>query len=157
MCNIAVVSVHTSLRPRAGTRDSGGINVYISQLRHEMGRRAHTMDIFTRRTDPGTPEITVIDERTRVIQIKAGPLGAAKDSLRRFLPVFRDGVLAFQRGEGRSYDLVHSHYWLSGWVGQALKTAWQVPHVIMFHTLGEGRTGTISKEGTRDTAVTGEG
>ena len=45
--------------------------------------------------------------------------------------------MAFQRREGRSYDLVHSHYWLSGWVGQALKTAWQVPHVIMFHTLGE--------------------
>ena len=110
MCNIAVVSVHTSPLSRPGTRDSGGMNVYISQLSHEMGRRAHTMDIFTRRTDPGTPEITVIDERTRVIQIKAGPLGAAKDSLRRFFPEFRDGVLAFQRGEGRSYDLVHNHY-----------------------------------------------
>jgi len=113
------------------------MNVYIRQLSHEMGRRAHTMDIFTRRTDQETPEITVIDERTRVIQIKAGPLGAAKDTLRRFLPEFRDGVLDFQRREGRLYDLVHSHYWLSGWVGQALKTAWRVPHVIMFHTLGE--------------------
>jgi len=113
------------------------MNVYISQLSQEMGRRAHTMDIFTRHINSDTPEITVIDERTRVIQIKAGPLGAAKDSLRRFLPEFRDGVLAFQRREGRSYDLVHSHYWLSGWVGQSLKTAWRVPHVIMFHTLGE--------------------
>src|SRR3989442_4741835 len=137
MCNIAVVSVHTSPLARPGTRDSGGMNVYIHQLSHEMGRRAHTMDIFSRRTDPETPETTIIDERTRVIQIKAGPFSADKDSLRRFLPEFRDGVLAFQRREGRSYDLVHSHYWLSGWVGQALKTAWQVPHVIMFHTLGE--------------------
>ena len=137
MCNIAVVSVHTSPLARPGTRDSGGMNVYISELSHEMGRRAHTMDIFTRRTDPDTPEITVIDERTRVIQIKAGPLAAAKDSLRRSLPEFRDGVMAFQIREGRSYDLVHSHYWLSGSVGQALKTAWRVPHVIMFHTLGE--------------------
>ena len=137
MCNIAVVSVHTSPLARPGTRDSGGMNVYIHQLSHEMGRRAHTIDIFSRRTDPETPEITIIDERTRVIQIKAGPFSADKDSLRRFLPEFRHGVLAFQRREGRSYDLVHSHYWLSGWVGQALKTAWQVPHVIMFHTLGE--------------------
>ncbi len=137
MCNIAVISVHTSPLARPGTRDSGGMNVYISQLSQEMGRRAHTMDIFTRHINSDTPEITVIDERTRVIQIKAGPLGAAKDSLRRFLPEFRDGVLAFQRREGRSYDLVHSHYWLSGWVGQSLKTAWRVPHVIMFHTLGE--------------------
>jgi D-inositol-3-phosphate glycosyltransferase len=137
MCNIAVVSVHTSPLARPGTRDSGGMNVYIRQLSHEMGRRAHTMDIFTRRTDPDTPEVTVIDERTRVIQIDAGAPGAEKASLRRFLPAFRDGVLAFQRRDGRTYDLVHSHYWLSGWVGQTLKTAWQVPHVIMFHTLGE--------------------
>jgi D-inositol-3-phosphate glycosyltransferase len=137
MCNIAVVSVHTSPLARPGTRDSGGMNVYIRQLSHEMGRRAHTMDIFTRRTDPDTPEVTVIDERTRVIQIDAGAPGAEKASLRRVLPGFRDGVLAFQRRDGRTYDLVHSHYWLSGWVGQTLKTEWQVPHVIMFHTLGE--------------------
>lgn len=137
MCNIAVVSVHTSPLSRPGTRDSGGMNVYIRQLSHEMGRRAHTMDIFTRRTDAHVPEITVIDERTRVIQIAAGPLDAGKTDLRSFLPQFRDGVLAFQKQEGRTYDLVHSHYWLSGWVGQTLKTAWQVPHVIMFHTLGE--------------------
>jgi D-inositol-3-phosphate glycosyltransferase len=113
------------------------MNVYIRQLSHEMGRRAHTMDIFTRRTNARTPEITEIDERTRVIQIAAGPLGAGKTDLRRYLPAFRDGVLAFQQREGRSYDLIHSHYWLSGWVGQILKTAWRVPHVIMFHTLGE--------------------
>src|SRR4029453_7736473 len=137
MCNIAVVSVHTSPLARPGTRDSGGMNVYIRQLSREMGRRAHSMDIFTRRTDRDTPEITVIDERTRVIQIEAGPLSADKESLRRFVPEFRDGVRSFQERDGRSYDLVHSHYWLSGWVGQALRTAWQVPHVIMFHTLGE--------------------
>jgi D-inositol-3-phosphate glycosyltransferase len=137
MCNIAVVSVHTSPLARPGTRDSGGMNVYIRQLSHEMGLRAHTMDIFTRRADPHSPEITIIDERTHVIQIVAGPMDVGKADLRRFLPEFRDGVLAFQRRQGRTYDLVHSHYWLSGWVGQMLKTVWQVPHVIMFHTLGE--------------------
>jgi D-inositol-3-phosphate glycosyltransferase len=156
MCNIAVVSVHTSPLARPGTRDSGGMNVYIRQLSHEMGRRAHTMDIFTRRTDPDTPEVTVIDERTRVIQIDAGAPGAVKASLRRFLPEFRDGVLAFQRRDGRSYDLVHSHYWLSGWVGQTLKTAWQVPHVIMFHTLGEVKNRHHLNEREPDHRIHGE-
>ena len=104
-----------------------------------MGRRAHTMDIFTRRVDPATPEVVMIDERTRVIQIEAGAPDADKDSLRSYLPQFRSGVLAFQEGEGRVYDLVHSHYWLSGWVGQALKVRWGAPHVIMFHTLGEAK------------------
>lgn len=139
MCNIAVISVHTSPLARPGTRDTGGMNVYIRELSREMGRRAHTMDVFTRRIDSTTPEVTVIDERTRVIQIEAGPLDANKTAIRRYLLAFREGVRSFQRRDGRIYDLVHSHYWLSGWVGQALKSAWEVPHVIMFHTLGEAK------------------
>src|SRR2546425_8661764 len=127
MCNIAVVSVHTSPLARPGTRDSGGMNVYIRQLSQEMGRRAHTMDIFTRRIDPDTPEITVIDKRTRVIQIKAGPLGAAKDSLRRFLPQFRDGVLAFQRRDGRALYPDRRHYMATHLVGQVPNTGRIVP------------------------------
>ena len=139
MCNIAVVSVHTSPLARPGTRDSGGMNVYIRELSREMARRAHTMDVFTRRVHPDTPEVTIIDERTRVIQIDAGTAAASKVSLRRHLPDFQEGVLAFQQREQRQYDLVHSHYWLSGAVGQVLKAEWDVPHVIMFHTLGEAK------------------
>jgi D-inositol-3-phosphate glycosyltransferase len=156
MCNIAVISVHTSPLSRPGTRDSGGMNVYIRQLSREMGQRAHTMDIFTRRTDPHTPEITIIDERTRVIQIKAGPMDEGKTGLRRHLPAFRDGVLSFQRRDRRTYDLVHSHYWLSGWVGQTLKTVWQVPHVIMFHTLGEVKNRHHLDEREPDYRIEGE-
>ncbi len=139
MCSIAVISVHTSPLARPGTRDSGGMNVYIRELSREMGRRAHTMDIFTRRIDPATPLVTVIDERTRVIQIDAGRPETAKSELRRYQRRFRDGVLEFQRREGLTYDLVHSHYWLSGQVGQALKEEWDTPHVVMFHTLGEAK------------------
>jgi D-inositol-3-phosphate glycosyltransferase len=139
MCNIAVISVHTSPLAVPGTRDSGGMNVYIRELSREMGKRAHTMDIFTRRSDADSPEVVQIDQRTRVIQIDAGPLDAGKTSLRQHLPDFADGVLAFQRRDGREYDLIHSHYWLSGQVGRRLKAAWGVPHVTMFHTLGEAK------------------
>src|SRR3989304_517029 len=139
MCNIAVVSVHTSPLARPGTRDSGGMNVYIRELSRQLCRRAHTLDIFTRRTDPDSPQVTEIDGRTRVIQIDAGPPDAEKGSLQRYLPEFRCGVIRFHEEQDRSYDLVHSHYWLSGWVGQALKARWNVPHVIMFHTLGDAK------------------
>ncbi len=139
MCNIAVLSVHTSPLARPGTRDSGGMNVYIRELSRQLCRRAHTMDIFTRRTDPDTPQVMEIDHRTRVIQIDAGPFDADKESLPRYLPEFRCGVIRFQESQGRPYDLIHSHYWLSGWVGQALKARWNVPHVAMFHTLGEAK------------------
>ncbi len=156
MCNIAVVSVHTSPLARPGTRDSGGMNVYIRELSRQLCRRAHTMDIFTRRADPDSPQVVVIDERTRVIQIEAGPLDADKGSLQRHLPEFRRGVIRFQQEQGRSYDLVHSHYWLSGWVGQALKARWEVPHVIMFHTLGEVKNRAHLSEHEPDYRIAGE-
>jgi len=139
MCNIAVVSVHTSPLAMPGTRDSGGMNVYIRELSRQMARRAHTMDVFTRRTDPSSPQVAVIDERTRVIQIDAGPVTAPKTAVRNYLPQFARGVLGFQAASGIQYDLVHSHYWLSGHVGQVLKTEWAVPHVVMFHTLAEAK------------------
>ncbi|HUF53045.1 MAG TPA: glycosyltransferase [Dehalococcoidia bacterium] len=139
MCNIAVVSVHTSPLARPGTRDSGGLNVYVRSLSQEMARRGHTMDIFTRRTDPDTPEVTELDDRTRVVQIEAGPLDADKTQQRRHLETFRLGVMAFQEGNDLAYDLVHSHYWMSGWVGRTLGECWRAPHVTMFHTTAEAK------------------
>ena len=156
MCNIAVVSVHTSPLAHPGTRDSGGMNVYIRELSRQLCRRAHTMDIFSRRTDPDLPQVVEIDGRTRIIQIDAGPLGAQKGSLQRHLPEFRSGVIRFQEEQGLSYDLVHSHYWLSGWVGQALKARWNVPHVIMFHTLGEAKNRAHLSEREPDDRIAGE-
>src|SRR5205085_2379834 len=124
MCNIAVVSMHSSPLARPGTRDTGGMNVYIRELSRQMGRRAHSMDIFTRRTDPFTPEVTVLDERTRVIQVDAGPRGATKSNVRRYTTAFADEVVRFQQAFGLEYDLVHSHYWLSGQAGNLLKSEW---------------------------------
>lgn len=156
MCNIAVISVHTSPLARPGTRDSGGMNVYIRELSRQLCRRAHTMDIFTRRTDPDSPQVVEIDERTRVIQVQTGPFGAEKGSLYRYLPQFRSGLIRFQEEQGRAYDLIHSHYWLSAWVGQALKARWSVPHVIMFHTLGEAKNRAHLSEREPDYRIAGE-
>lgn len=142
MCNIAVISVHTSPLALPGTRDSGGLNVYVRELSREMAKRGHRMDIFTRRTDASTPEVTRIDESTRVVQVEAGPLDADKQAQRRHLETFRRAVMAWQEGHADGngpYDLVHSHYWMSGWVGQTLGECWRVPHVAMFHTLAEAK------------------
>ncbi len=139
MCNIAVISVHTSPLAQPGTRDSGGMNVYIRELSHQLALRAHTIDIFTRRLDPHSPTVIRMDGRTRVIHIDAGGPRTEKGEMRHYLRRFRDGVLEFQRQEGIQYDLIHSHYWLSGRVGEALKERWAVPHVVMFHTLGEAK------------------
>jgi D-inositol-3-phosphate glycosyltransferase len=105
-----------------------------------MAKRGHHMDIFTRRSDASTPEISRIDEATRVIQVDAGPLDADKRQQRRYLETFRKGVMAFAERQGQDrYDLVHSHYWMSGWVGQTLADCWDARHIVTFHTLAEAK------------------
>jgi D-inositol-3-phosphate glycosyltransferase len=74
-----------------------------------------------------------------VIQVHAGPYKADKYAQRRHLETFRQGVTAFAESEGMEYDLVHSHYWLSGSAGHRLAQAWKAPHVVMFHTLAEAK------------------
>ncbi len=137
MCRIAVLSFHTSPLALPGTRYSGGLNVYVRSVSRELGRRGHCLDIFTRRTDPVSPSVMELAPNVRLVQLEAGPPDADKEDLYPHLPEFVRRLLAHAQAEGRGYDLVHSHYWLSGWAGQVLKERWGIPHVIMFHTLGE--------------------
>jgi len=134
---VAMLSVHTSPLDSAGrTRDAGGMNVYMRELARELGQRDVTIDIFTRQTHPHTPRIVHIGPHVRVIHIQAGPLAAIpKDELYRHIPLFVHHIEAFRRAERRQYDLLHSHYWLSGVAGMQLAQRWDVPHVTMFHTL----------------------
>jgi D-inositol-3-phosphate glycosyltransferase len=131
---VAVLSLHTSPLDQPGTGDSGGMNVYVRALSERLAERGVALDVFTRCSGRGVPEVEEVGPLVRVIQIQAGPCApVAKDELPPLLPEFAGGVAG--AGEGR-YDLVHAHYWLSGWAGRAVKRAWDVPLVASFHTLG---------------------
>ena len=134
---IAMLSVHTSPLDMPGrTKDAGGMNVYIQQLARELGQSHIHVDIFTRRTDQSTPSIVHLSPRVRVIHIDAGPAQfISKDELYPYLPAFAQHVDDFRLHEGQCYDVLHSHYWLSGVVGMELAQRWHVPHITMFHTL----------------------
>lgn len=134
---VAMLSVHTSPLDSAGrTRDAGGMNVYMRALARELGQHDISVDIFTRQTHPHIPRIVDIGPNARVIHIQAGPLTAIpRDALYRHIPLFVHRIEAFRRAECRQYDLLHSHYWLSGVAGMQLAQRWDVPHVTMFHTL----------------------
>ncbi len=141
MYRIAVLSYHTSPLAPLGGAETGGLNVYVLELASELAERGHTVDVFTRRTDPAQAEIVHIGEGapgTRIIHIDAGPARyLEKRALDAHLDAFEAGVAGFAERESLSYDVVHSHYWLSGVAGAKLKVRWGVPHVAMFHTLGE--------------------
>ncbi len=135
---VAMLSVHTSPLAALGGAEAGGMNVYVRELSRELGARGYGVDVFTRRTSPDADEVQPIGPNARVINIAAGPASdSQKDATAAHLPEFEAGLLAFAEREGTSYDLVHSHYWMSGWTGARLAAAWNTPHVAMFHTLGE--------------------
>lgn len=136
---LAMISVHTSPLAAFGRKKTGGMNVYIRELAQELARRGIEVDIFTRRSSEDEPEV---DERlgpgVRVVYLTAGglrPLGP--DELYPHLSEFTAKLIAFATMRSLHYDMVYSHYWLSGWVAQKLKEAWNIPFVQMFHTLGQ--------------------
>jgi D-inositol-3-phosphate glycosyltransferase len=133
---VAMLSVHTSPIATLGGKDAGGMNVYVRDLSRQLGRRGIAVDIFTRRTDPHTPTVVPIDENVRLIYITAGPT-APIDKVAMFghLGEFASEMALFALRDGVSYDVIHGHYWLSGWVALLLRRYWDAPTVQMFHTL----------------------
>jgi D-inositol-3-phosphate glycosyltransferase len=143
---VAVLSLHTSPLDQPGTGDSGGMNVYIRAVAERLAAQGVEVDVFTRCRGRGVPDVEEVTEGTRVIQVKAGPCAPVpKAELPRFLPPFLGGVLQRAASEGRPYDIVHSHYWLSGWVGRATKEIWGVPLVASFHTLGKVKNYSLAR------------
>lgn len=135
---VAVVSLHTSPLDQPGSGDSGGMNVFIRSAAERLAARGADVDVFTRCRGQDLPEVQGLGGGSRLITVKAGPCAPVpKDLLPRYLPEFLGGVLRRQRAEGAGYDVVHTHYWLSGWVGRSTKQIWGVPLVASFHTLGK--------------------
>src|SRR5712692_4367245 len=135
--SVAMLSVHTSPLDTPGrTRDAGGMNVYIHELARELGHSQVTTDIFTRRTSEYQPYIVQLNPHVRVIHIQAGPAAPIhKHDLYSYLPAFTQRIDEFRFSERQHYDILHSHYWLSGVAAMQLAQRWDVPHVTMFHTL----------------------
>ncbi len=141
---VAMISLHTSPRDQPGTGDSGGMNVEVVEVASRLAEQGVAVDIFTRCHGDGGPEVEEIGPGTRLLQVQAGPCApVAKEELPSLLPQFLGGVLQKAAAADPSphrhspYDVVHSHYWLSGWVGGRAKEIWGAPLVASFHTLGK--------------------
>ena len=134
-----MLSVHTCPLATLGGKETGGMNVYVRDLTREFSRRGIYVDVFTRSQNPHLPHVMhSLGEYGRVIHIPTGPEEPySKHKIFDYLPEFVDNVLQFARREGITYDLIHSHYWLSGWAARDLQAVWGAPIVQMFHTLGE--------------------
>lgn len=150
-----MVSMHTCplACPQAllGGRETGGMNVYVRELSRELARRGKSVDVFTRFQDAATDQIEQISVDARVVHLPAGPFAPYdKNKLVNHVDEFACEIDQFARSQRIRYDLVHSHYWVSGMVGRQLQQMWDVPMVHMFHTLGEMKNRVAKSEGERE-------
>lgn len=159
--NIAMLSYHTCPLAILGGKNTGGMNVYVRELTRFLGREGVHVDVFTRSENEHVPSVSHdLGYFNRVVHIPAGPeFFLPKEVLAEYTETFANGILDFARQKQIQYDLVHSHYWLSGMGGKLLKEAWQVPMLQMFHTLGKmkQRIGRTPEEREGQYRIDGEG
>jgi len=151
---IAMLSVHTCPLATLGGKETGGMNVYVRDLSRELARRGHHVDVYTRSQDSSRPSISNgLGQGVRVIHLPAGPEHPyGKHLVYDHLPEFVDGVLAQAEADSIHYDVLHSHYWLSGVVARELRQRWSTPIVHMFHTLGKMKNAVARRPEERETA-----
>jgi D-inositol-3-phosphate glycosyltransferase len=133
---IAMLSIHSCPLGKVGGENTGGMSVYIRELGRELGRRGHLVDVYTRIHGPIHDQVVELGENARLIHFKAGEEETHKLELYSHLADFTRDLENFRKENGLRYDLIHSHYWLSGLVGERLQELWDIPHLIGFHTLG---------------------
>lgn len=138
--NIAMISYHTCPLATLGGKDTGGMNVYVRDLTRQLGAMGIHVDVFTRSQDEHVPHIVHdLGYGNRVVHVPAGPEEPRpKRELFQYLPQFVEGIQRFAAERNLRYDIIHSHYWLSGLAAEKLSDVWGgTPIVHMFHTLGE--------------------
>ena len=145
----AFITLHACPLAAPGQGKSGGMNVYVRQLAGALSDMGMKIDIFTREHLDVVNRVETIGPNVRVIHLKAGEPDAHLGDLYALLPDFLERLNDFREEEGLEYDVVHSHYWLSAWVGRELSQAINVPHVVTFHTLSlikmQSRAGEIEQ------------
>jgi D-inositol-3-phosphate glycosyltransferase len=140
---IAMLSVHSCPLGRLGGESTGGMSVYIRELSRELGKMGHAIDVFTRAHGKAHDQIVELGKNARLIHLKAGEdREIPKLTIYSHLSEFAREVDHFRKLNGFDYDLIHSHYWLSGLAGLRLQQKWQVPHMTMLHSMGAVKNST---------------
>ncbi len=146
---IAMLSAHSSPLGKLGSKDTGGMSVYVRELSRELGRRGHMVDIYTRYDQYTLDRIAELDKGVRLIHLRLGKnQSISKVEMYPHLQDFFCELEQFRLAGHLEYDLIHSHYWLSGMLGIWAQETWKRRHVVMFHSLGavKNHTGVGSPE-----------
>ncbi len=135
--NIAMLSIHSSPIGDLGTQNTGGMSVYVRETAKELGKIGHHVDIFTQHHAGNHETVFYLYDNVRLIRLSGGSRqNIAKSALHDVLPKLSRELESFRNKEHMTYDIVHSHYWISGVLGLMLSASWNAYHVITYHTIG---------------------
>jgi D-inositol-3-phosphate glycosyltransferase len=134
---IALISEHGDPAAEIGKDAAGGQNVYVRQIGEALAKLGWQVDMFTRKSHPTDEPIVQHSPHCRTIRLVAGPQTyIPRDRLFEYMPEFVAAFQKFQQQEGMNYPLVHTHYWMSGWIGLQLKQQQNVQLIHTYHSLG---------------------
>jgi D-inositol-3-phosphate glycosyltransferase len=137
---IAFISEHASPLAILGGVDSGGQNVYVDQVARHLAELEYEVDIYTRWDSEAPSQIIEYSPGVRVIHIEAGPKKfIPKEELFQYMDEFAAGMMKFIESQNIKYELIHAHFWMSGYVAAMIKYMLNIPFVITFHALGKVR------------------
>ena len=132
---VATLMVHTSPLDQAGTGDAGGMNIYVCESAQQMAAQGIKVDIFTRRANHDHPDVVDLGNGVRVIHLNVGPVnGVTKEVLPTLIPELSEAFKAALTKDVE-YDIIHSHYWISGKVAMPVAAELGIPLVHTMHTM----------------------
>ena len=150
---VAMVSEHANPLALLGSEDAGGQNVYVYEVSLGLARLGYQVDVFCRRDHLEVPQVVPLGPGVRVVHVDAGPPAfVRKDDLWALMPAFARGSCRFVEREEKPYDLLHSNFWMSGWVACEIKARLGIPVVHIFHALGAIKR---LEQGSADTSPRG--
>jgi D-inositol-3-phosphate glycosyltransferase len=154
---IAMLSIHSSPIGELGTRDTGGMSVYVRETAKELGRKGHHIDIFTQHNIGKHDPVIHLYDNVRLVHLSGGTRGNIdKSSLYKVMPQLFKELESFRIQENITYDIIHSHYWLSGILGLTLQSSWDTYHLITYHTIGTVKNLTCPTENSSELRLTNE-
>ena len=152
---IAMFCIHSSPLGPLGTQDTGGMSVYVRELAKWLGYWGHRVDIFSY-TGPQARTLELYPNVRLILLSPQDGRPISKSQLPHQLDTVFDAIAAYCRQHKCVYDLIHSHYWLSGMVGAMAQARWRCPHITMFHTLGLVKNNTASGENETEARIAHE-
>ncbi|TVP57538.1 MAG: glycosyltransferase family 1 protein [Nodularia sp. (in: Bacteria)] len=141
---IALISVHGDPAIEIGKEEAGGQNVYVRNVGEALAQLGWQVDMFTRKVSVEQDTIVQLSQNCRTIRLAAGPVEfVPRDELLEYMPEFLDNFLQFQTENQITYQLVHTNYWHSSWLGMQLKQIQGTQQVHTYHSLGAVKYNTV--------------